>query len=258
MSGCNRIKIIELKLGYCTVLTIFVLVGLGCIVSMGCIVNEAQRPNNSQIIENQKPLVNQEPTVASTLPKESDIPPPLPFKKQGSREDEYNWFSGRLKQKIQEREKEIDLQPIEDLPQSVSEIRLWYFPPFEKIRGIVFSSDNKLNLVILIKNDSKEEIHLDKEKMGKLRMSLVQGNIEELKDIKTIEYTPSPDGSYFVFQIKSGRKVDIKIYPAGVGTNVKPTESSDLCDAAALCGKISGLLSLDFNDCRCTLTKESR
>lgn len=249
-------KRIELKLQSCkSTLFISILVGLGYIFLTRCIVNESQSSDNNQTINNRKPPVK---IATSTSSEESDEPPPLPNKIRESREDHYKWFSGRLMQNIREREKKNGLQPIENLPDSLSEIRLWYFPPFEKIKGIVFTSSDKSDSLILINENLKEEIRLNKETLDRLRKVLRQSKIEKLKDTKSIDYNPSPDESYIVYQIKFGRKVNFKIYPAGVGANVKPTEPSDLCEAAKLCGELSELLSLGFNDCKCSWTKEVR
>jgi hypothetical protein len=254
VSYMNRI---ESKLQFCLIaFMISVLGGLGCVVLTGCMVNEAQRLDSSQTIKNQKQSVNQEPTATST--PQTEVPPPTPPWKPATYQEMHKSFSLRLRKKIREKEKEIGLQSIENLLDSASEIRLWYFPSQEKMRGMVFSRSDELKPLIKVFENSKEEMPLNKESFEKLTRIFEQSNIENLKDTKSIEFTPSTGDSYLVYQIKSGQKVSFKIYVAGVGSNVEPTQPCDLCDAAELCRKLSELLSLDFNDCKCSPPKEAR
>lgn len=244
----------ELKLQLSVVtFIIFVLGWLGCIVLTGCTINQGQNPDNNQTVKNYKISVNQEPTATSTS-RTSEPPPSVPWKTL-TYQEMHKSFSSRLMKKIREKEVEIALQPLENLPESVSEIRLWYFPTQEKMRGIVFSRSDEIKPIILVNEDSKEEVVIDKEKFDRLMNILMQSNIEKLKDTRSIEFTPSTGDSYLVYQIKSGNKVLSKFYPAGIGTNVEQTAPDDLCNAVELCRKISELLSLEFDDCKCSSSK---
>lgn len=244
----------ELKLQISVVtFTISVLGWLGCVFLTGCVVNQGQSLGNNQTVKNNKIAVNRESTVNS-ISRTNEPPPPVPWKTL-TYEEMQKSSSSRLIKKIREKEVEIDLQPLENLPESVSEIRLWYFPTQEKMRGIVFSRSDEIKPLILINGDSKEDVVIDKEKFDKLVKILMQSNIEELKDTRSIEFTPSTGDSYLVYQIKSGNKVLSKFYPAGIGTNVEQAAPDDLCKAVELCQKISELLSLEFDDCKCSSSK---
>jgi len=247
------------KLRLCVIIcNISVLGGLGGFVLTSCTVNDAKLADSNQTIE-QKSSVDREPIA---IPTYSPIgPPPAPPWKPANYQEMHGAFTLRLRTKIEEREREITLQPIENLPDSASEIRLWYFPAHdtnEKLRGIVFSTSDDRKQLVFVNETSKEEVHLDEAKLEILAKLIEQSNIEKLKDTKTVEFIPSPGDRYLVYQIRSGRKVSFKVYPAVVGTNVKQAGPNDICDAAELCRAISELLSLDFNDCNCSLGKGDR
>jgi len=219
-------------------------------------VNEAKLSDSSQTI-NENPSVNR--GAVATPTSAPILPPPVPPRKPANYQEMHRDFTLRLSQKIEEREKEIALQPIENLPDSASEIRLWYFPSHdshEKMRGIIFSPGDTLKPLILVNETSKEEVHPDEAKLEILAKLIEQSNIEKLKDTKTIEFIPSPGDRYLVYQIRSGQRVSFKVYLATVGSNVKQAGPNDICDAAELCRTISELLSLSFDDCKCVLASQ--
>jgi hypothetical protein len=218
-----------------------------------CTGYEANHSDSSQTIA-QKATIDRGPIAT---PTDSPIgPPPAPARKPANYQEMHGAFTLRLRKKVEEREREIALQPIENLPDSASEIRLWYFPAHdsdEKLRGIIFSTDDDRKRLVLVNETSKEEVYLDEAKLENLAKVIEQSHIETLKDTKTIEFIPSPGDRYLVYQIRSGQKVSFKIYPATVGMNVKQTGPNDICDAAELCRMISELLSLNLTDCKCSL-----
>lgn len=237
-------------------LAIFVLGGLACLVSTACSVNQARTSESGQTRQNRKQTVSREPLAAPTVP--ADEPPPPPPGQRAVYREMHKSFSSRLRKKIREKEKETGLQPIENLPDSAGEIRLWYFPSYEKMRGIIFSGNGEIRQFFKITEDSKEEIRLNRESLEKLAGIFEQSDLKNLEDSESIEFTPSTGDAYLVYQIKAGRKEFFKIYPAGVGSNVDPAQPRDLCDAAELCRRVSEFLALNFNDCRCSAAREDR
>ncbi|MBK9156403.1 MAG: hypothetical protein IPM25_19715 [Chloracidobacterium sp.] len=249
---------IKWKLQLCASIFSISVLGLGGIVLTGCTANEAKRAESSQTID-QKSALNQVPTATPTyLPIG---PPPAPPRKPKNYPEMHRSITLLLRNDIHEREKEIGLQPIEDLPDSESEIRLWYFPAHdsnEKLRGIIFSTSSDGKPLLLVNKTSTEEVYLDQAKRQDLMRIIKQSNLEKLNDTETIEVIPSPGNRYFAFQIRSGPRVSFKTFPAVVGSNVKQTGPNDLCDAANLCRTISELLSLNFSDCKCSLANIDR
>ncbi|MBK7705076.1 MAG: hypothetical protein IPJ30_04670 [Acidobacteria bacterium] len=229
-------------------LVIVILIGFGGLLYGGWPVNDARTRDNQNVIK-ASPTKSREPNLSATRPAEQ--PPPKIPGKAATYEEIIASLSLRLQERIREKGKELDIKSIEALPRSVNEFRLWYFPSHEEMRGLIFCRNDDRKPLILVDEGRKEEIYLEPEKRNRVAAILDGNNIENLKDVRSLEFTFSPGDSYMLFQTKTGRKVVSKVYLANLGANVNnPSKSGDLYVASEVCRSLSEVLSLNFSDCR--------
>jgi len=229
-------------------LMIVILIGFGGLLYSSWFVNDARTSNNQNAIS-ASPTTSREPYLSATRPAEQ--PPPTIPGKAATYEEIIASLSLRLQERVREKEKELDIKSIETLPRSVNEFRLWYFPSHEEMRGLIFCRNDDRKPLILVNEGKKEQIYLEPEKRDRLATILDGNNIENLKDVRSLEFTFSPGDTYMLFQTKTGRKVVSSVYLANLGANVNnPSKSGDLYVASDVCRSLSEVLSLNFSDCR--------